>query len=54
MNAQNYRGERERERAREREKLISKVSKQDNWPVNESDLVKKHRTFHSVHKLNRF
>jgi hypothetical protein len=27
---------------REREKLISNVSKQDNWPVNKSDLVNKH------------
>ena len=27
---------------REREKLISNVSKQDNWPVNKSDLVKKY------------
>jgi hypothetical protein len=27
---------------REREKLISNVSKQDNWPVNKSDLVSKH------------
>jgi hypothetical protein len=26
---------------REREKLISKVSKQDNWPVTKSDLVNK-------------
>ena len=39
---------------REREKLISNLSKQDNWPVNESDLVKKHKIFHSVQKLNRF
>jgi hypothetical protein len=27
---------------REREKLISNVSRQNNWPVNESDLVNKH------------
>jgi hypothetical protein len=27
---------------RERENLISHVSKQDNWPVNKSDLVNKH------------
>jgi hypothetical protein len=27
---------------REREKLISNISKQDKWPVNKSDLVKKH------------
>ena len=27
---------------REREKLIRKVSKQDNWPVEKSDLVNKH------------
>jgi hypothetical protein len=27
---------------REREKLISNVSKQDNWPVKKSDLVHKH------------
>ena len=27
---------------REREKLIREVSKQDNWPVEKSDLVKKH------------
>jgi hypothetical protein len=27
---------------REREKLISNVSKQDNWPVNKSDLMNKH------------
>ena len=27
---------------REREKLISKVSKQDNWPVTKSDLVNKY------------
>jgi hypothetical protein len=27
---------------REREKLISRVTKQDNWPVNKSDLVNKH------------
>jgi hypothetical protein len=27
---------------REREKLIISVSKQDNWPVNKSDLVNKH------------
>jgi len=26
---------------REREKLVSKVSKQDNWPVTKSDLVNK-------------
>jgi hypothetical protein len=26
---------------REREKLISKVSKQDSWPVTNSDLVNK-------------
>ena len=26
----------------EREKLIRKVSKQDNWPVEKSDLVNKH------------
>ena len=27
---------------REREKLIREVSKQDNWPVEKSDLVNKH------------
>jgi hypothetical protein len=27
---------------RERKKLISNVSKPDNWPVNKSDLVNKH------------
>jgi hypothetical protein len=27
---------------REREKLISSISKQDNWPVNKSDLVNRH------------
>jgi hypothetical protein len=27
---------------REREKLISNISKQHNWPVNKSDLVNKH------------
>jgi hypothetical protein len=26
----------------EREELISSISKQDKWPVNKSDLVKKH------------
>jgi hypothetical protein len=26
----------------EREKLVSNLSKQDNWLVNKSDLVKKH------------
>ena len=26
----------------EREKLIREVSKQDNWPVEKSDLVNKH------------
>jgi hypothetical protein len=26
----------------EREKLISSISKQDNWPVNKSDLANKH------------
>jgi hypothetical protein len=30
------------QREREREKLISNVLKQDNWPVNKSDLVNKH------------
>ena len=33
--AQNYGG-------REREKLISNVLKQDNWPVNKCDLVNKY------------
>ena len=28
-------------RGREREKLTSNVLKQDNWPVNKSDVVKK-------------
>ena len=27
---------------REREELISNVSKQDNWPVNKSDVVNKY------------
>ena len=27
---------------REREEIISSVSKQDNWPVEKSDLVNKH------------
>jgi hypothetical protein len=30
------------ETLREREKLTSSVSKQDNWPVNKSDVVNKH------------
>jgi hypothetical protein len=33
---------------REREELISNVSKQDYWPVNKSDLVKKHLK-HFIH-----
>jgi hypothetical protein len=36
---------------REREKLISNVSKHDNWPVNNSDLVNKH-TKHFIQFAN--
>jgi hypothetical protein len=32
----------QKEREREREKLIRHVSKQDNWPVDKSELVKKY------------
>ena len=36
---------------REREKLTSNVSKQDNWPVNKCDLVKKYIK-HSIQLKN--
>jgi hypothetical protein len=36
MNVPNFRG-------REREKLISNISKQDTWPVKKIDLVNKYR-----------
>jgi len=40
---------------KEREKVISNVLKQDNWPVNKSDLVNNiQKTLHPIHKLNRF
>jgi hypothetical protein len=36
---------------RERERLIRNLSNQDTWPVNKSDLVKKH-TKHFIQFVN--
>jgi len=41
------------QRERERDKLIHNTSNQDKWPVEKSDLVKKHKTFHSICKFHR-
>ena len=37
----------------EREKMIAHISKEDNWPIRKSELVKKiFKTIHSFYKLS--